>query len=56
MRIALPGRQSPISDLQTLEQELAQLLEHPVDLVPAAGLKPLIRDEVLAHSREIYAA
>jgi predicted nucleotidyltransferase len=28
----------------------------PVDLVPREGLKPLIRDEVLAEARLLYVA
>ncbi|HEX5009322.1 MAG TPA: nucleotidyltransferase family protein [Planctomycetota bacterium] len=39
-----------------LQQRLATLLGRPVDLVPKAGLKPLIRDQVLASARRLYAA
>ena len=39
-----------------VQRELAALLERPVDLVAETGLKPLIRDEVIAGSRVIYAA
>lgn len=42
--------------LSRMQRELSHLLGHPVDLVPESGLKPLIRDDVLATSREIYAA
>jgi len=42
--------------LSRMQRELARLLGRPVDLVPESGLKPLIRDDVLASSREIYAA
>lgn len=42
--------------LGRMKRELSELLQRPVDLVPQEGLKPAIRDEVLANSREIYAA
>ena len=38
-----------------LQRELADLLGRPVDLVPKEGLKPVIRDQVLANTEEIYA-
>jgi predicted nucleotidyltransferase len=37
-------------------RELSALLGRRVDLVPQAGLKPLIREEVLAEAEELYAA
>jgi len=37
-------------------RELSALLGRRVDLVPQAGLKPLIRDEVLTEAEELYAA
>lgn len=40
-------------DLQT---ELAVLLGRRVDLVPKRGLKPLIRERVIAEARVLYAA
>jgi len=39
-----------------LQQRLTALLGRPVDLVPKAGLKPLIRDQVLASARRLHAA
>ena len=36
--------------------DLAQLLGRKVDLVSKRGLKPLIRDSVLAEARPLYAA
>jgi hypothetical protein len=42
--------------LARLRRELEELLGRRVDLVPKAGLKPLIRPEVLAQARTIYAA
>ena len=38
-----------------LQRELSSLLQRKVDLVPREGLKPLIRDEVLAQARVLYA-
>src|SRR3954447_24966999 len=37
-----------------MQQELEALVERPVDLVPKLGLKPLIRDAVLADREIIY--
>ena len=42
--------------LAKMQRELAALTHRPVDLVPRAGLKPTIRDSVLADARVIYAA
>ena len=39
-----------------LQHRLEDLLGRKVDLVPKDGLKPVIRDEVLASARRIYAA
>ena len=39
-----------------MQRELAELLNHPVDLVPLDGIKPVIRESVLANTEEIYAA
>ncbi len=41
--------------LARLRHELADLLGRPVDLVPKAGLKPAIREEVLASAEVVYA-
>jgi uncharacterized protein len=38
------------------QRELEQLLGRKVDLVPKGGLKPTIRDSVLATARVLYAA
>jgi len=40
-------------DLQT---ELTELLGRRVDLVPKGGLKPMLKSEVLAEARILYAA
>gem|GEM_PF-1107542 len=37
-----------------MQRELETLLGHSVDLVPKDGLKPLIRDQVLATARVLY--
>lgn len=51
-----PESQVGFLRLSRMQRELEVLLDHPVDLVPESGLKSLIRDEVLASSRVIYAA
>ena len=42
--------------LARMRRELSLLVGRPVDLVPASGLKPLIRDRVLASAEVVYAA
>lgn len=42
--------------LARMQRELEALLGRKVDLVPKDGLKPVIRDHVLATARELYAA
>lgn len=39
-----------------MQRELSALFGRPVDLVPMDGLKPVIREAVLANIEEIYAA
>lgn len=51
-----PNAQIGFVALSRLQRELAELLGRPVDLVPRQGLKPVIRDHVLATTEEIYAA
>lgn len=51
-----PNAQIGFVALARLQRELADLLGRPVDLVPRQGLKPVIRDHVLANTEEIYAA
>jgi predicted nucleotidyltransferase len=43
-------------DYVGLQHELADLLGRKVDLVSKAGLKPLIRDDVLRQAQILYAA
>jgi predicted nucleotidyltransferase len=49
-----PDARITLFDLSRMQRELAQLIGRDVDLVPKAGLKPLIRDDVLASSKVIY--
>ena len=42
--------------LARMQRELEELLGRKVDLVPKGGLKPVIRDSVLATARVLYAA
>lgn len=42
--------------LARMQRELESLLGRKVDLVPKEGLKPVIRDSVLASARVLYAA
>jgi hypothetical protein len=51
-----PAAQVGFITLARLQRELADLLGRPVDLVPRQGLKPVIRDQVLASAEEIYAS
>ena len=39
-----------------LQAELSRLFNRPVDLVPKDGLKPVLRQEVLAEAQILYAA
>jgi hypothetical protein len=42
--------------LARIQRELAALLQRRIDLVPKDGLKPVIREMVLANSEVVYAA
>lgn len=42
--------------LARMQRELEALLGYQVDLVPKDGLKPVIRDHILATARVLYAA
>jgi uncharacterized protein len=42
--------------LASMQRELGQIFQRPVDLVPRSGLKPLIRNDVLESARVLYAA
>lgn len=51
-----PGTQIGFLGLGRMQEELEQLVGRPVDLVPKSGIKPLIRDQVIASSELLYAA
>ena len=42
--------------LSSLSRELSSLMQRSVDLVPKAGLKRTIRDQVLSEAQVIYAS
>ena len=42
--------------LARMQQELCEAFGRPVDLVPKDGLKPILKAEVLALARTLYAA
>lgn len=51
-----PGAQIGLFEFMRIQEELAALLQRPVDLVPKDGLKPIIRSSVLASAQVVYAA
>ncbi len=51
-----PGTQVGFLTFGRMQRELAEMFKRPVDLVPQDGLKPVIRETILAEAREIYAA
>ena len=51
-----PDARATFLTLARMQRELEELLERKVDLVPKDGLKPLIRDHVLATAQVLYAA
>jgi uncharacterized protein len=51
-----PGAQVGFLTLAGMKRELEEMLGRKVDLVPKGGLKPAIRDSVLATARVLYAA
>lgn len=51
-----PGVPIGMIALGRLQRELSTLIGRQVDLVPEAGLKPAIREAVLAGARVVYAA
>ena len=51
-----PGTRVGFLLLGRLESELETLLGRRLDLVPKGGLKPLIRQQVIASARVLYAA
>ena len=52
-----PSARWSLLDLVDLQQELGQLLEHPVDLVEKSALRnPFRRQSILASRKVVYAA
>ncbi|HEY7215294.1 MAG TPA: nucleotidyltransferase family protein [Thermoanaerobaculia bacterium] len=51
-----PGAHIGFLTLARMKRELEEMLGKRVDLVPKGGLKPAIRDSVLATARVLYAA
>jgi len=51
-----PSARITFATLARMQRELEALLGRKVDLVPKDGLKPVIRDQVLATARVLYAA
>jgi len=51
-----PEARVTFSTLARMQRELEALLGRPVDLIPKDGLKPVIRNQVLATARVLYAA
>lgn len=51
-----PAAQVTFLTLGRMRQELSRLFKRPVDLVLQDGLKPVIREAVLASAQEVYAA
>ncbi len=50
------GARVTLFTLFDLQTELTALLRRSVDLVPKDGLKPILRSQVLAEARVLYAA
>ncbi len=51
-----PGVEIGFLAFARLQRELSEAVHRPVDLVPKTGLKPAIRDAVIASAKVIYAA
>jgi hypothetical protein len=51
-----PAARVTFLTLARMQRELEALLGRPVDLIPKDGLKPVIRNQVLATARVLYAA
>jgi predicted nucleotidyltransferase len=43
-------------ELSRMQRELTEIFHRPVDLVPRAGLKPAIREQILEEEVVLYAA
>lgn len=51
-----PGARVSFMTLGRMQRELSTIFDRKVDLVPQEGLKPVIREAVIASSQEVYAA
>ena len=51
-----PSARVTFMTLGRMKRELSALFERSVDLVPQEGLKPAIREAVIASAEEVYAA
>jgi predicted nucleotidyltransferase len=51
-----PGARVGFLTLTRMQRELEEVFGRKVDLVPKGGLKPVIRDSVLATARVLFAA
>lgn len=51
-----PSARVTFLTLGRMKRELSEIFQRPVDLVPQDGLKPAIREAVLASAQEVYAA
>ena len=51
-----PAARITFLTLARMQRELEVIMGRPVDLVPRDGLKPIIRNQVLATARVLYAA
>ena len=51
-----PDQDTGLFHLLRLQHRLQQVLGRPVDLVPKAGLRPHLRQQVLQSARRVYAA
>jgi predicted nucleotidyltransferase len=52
----LPDAHPGLLDLSAMKREFSELLGRPVDLAVKPGLKPRIRNRVLADAHVVYAA
>lgn len=50
------GQRVGLFHLMRLQHRLEDLLGRPVDLVPKSGLRPQLREQVLANAQRVYAA
>jgi predicted nucleotidyltransferase len=51
-----PGARIGFLTLARMRREIEEIVGRKVDLVPKGGLKPAIRESVLANARVLYAA